>query len=379
MPTYDLLIKGGTVIDPATGLNARRDVAISGGKIAAVEASIPTEQAGQTLDAGGKLVTPGLIDLHAHVFAGVGDGADVDRACLARGSTTICDGGSTGYRAYDGFRRFVVEPSQARVLTWLHISSVGLIDTRVGELTNLLHVDPELAAAKAEANRDNIIGFKIRVSGYVAGGTCKPALRLVRQAADATKLPIMVHIGESAEPLDEVLTFLRPGDVVTHTLTGRRHGILGYDGRVLPAVWEARKNGIHFDSAHGRMHWGFNLIRSALDQGFLPDTISTDVTIPTAADPQFHLPTIMSKLVAMGVGLEQAVAMATSNSARWLNRAGDLGTLQLGAAADVAVIERLEGDFTLRDNEGQTLPAQARLRPVATVRAGQVVPAPTEA
>jgi dihydroorotase len=372
MATYDLLIRGGTVIDPAAGINERRDVAISGGKVAAVEASIGADQAERTLDAAGKLVVPGLIDLHAHLFAGVGGGAEVDRDCLGRGTTTVLDGGSTGSAAYEGFRRYVVEPSKTRVLTWLHISSIGLIDTRVGELTNLLHVDPDGAAAMASAHRDNIIGFKIRVSAYVAGGTAKPALRLIRQAADATGLPIMVHIGEGGEPLNEVLTFLRPGDVVTHTLTGRRHGILGYDGKVLPAVREARQNGIHFDSAHGRGHWGFELIRKVLDQGFVPDSLSTDITAPTAADPQFHLPTIMSKMMALGLPLEQAIPMATSNSARWLKREAELGTLQPGAAGDVAILERLEGDFTLRDNEGQSLQARERLRPVATVLGGQV-------
>jgi dihydroorotase len=372
MPTYDLLIRGGTVIDPAAGLNDRRDVAISGGKVAAVEPSIAADQAAKVLDASGKLVVPGLLDMHAHVFAGVGGGAEVDQDCLARGTTTVLDGGSTGAAAYQGFRRYVVEPSKTRLLTWLHISSIGLIDTRVGELTNLLHVDPDLAASMAEANRDNIIGFKIRISAYVAGGTAKPALKLVRQAADRTGLPIMVHIGEGGEPLNEVLPFLRPGDVVTHTLTGRRHGVLGYDGKVLPAVREARQNGIHFDSAHGRGHWGFDLIRRVLDQDFVPDSVSTDITRPTAADPTFHQPTIMSKLMALGLPLERAIPMATSNSARWLKREGELGTLQPGAAGDVAVLEMLEGSFTFRDNEGQSLQATKRLRPVATILAGDV-------
>lgn len=379
MPIYDLLIHGGILIDPAANLHAERDVAITADTITAVESNLAPDQASRTIDARGKLVLPGLIDLHAHVYPGYGDGTDPEASCVARGTTTVLDGGTTGARGFAGFREFVIRPSRARIRAWLNIASIGLIDTRIGELTNLNAVDPEAAAETAEANRDTIVGFKIRVSGYVAGGTCKPALRLVRQAAEATKLPIMVHIGESFETLPEVLAFLRPGDVVTHTLTGRRHGILDPRGRVLDAVWAARRNGILFDAAHGRMHFGFDLIRRALDQDFLPDTLSTDITVPTASDPTFHLPTLMSKLLALGVGLGDAVALVTSNSARWLRREGEIGTLAVGALADVAILERLEGEVTLHDNEGQTIQAHERLRPWMTVIGGEVVEAPLEA
>ena len=379
MPSYDLMIQGGTAIDPAAGLHAERDVAIAGGKVAAVEASIAADQAARRIDARGKLVLPGLIDLHAHVFAGVGGGADPDLDCVGRGTTTVLDGGSTGMQAFPGLKRYVIQRSRARIQAWLNIASIGLIDTRVGELMNLNHVDPEGAAATAEANRDTIIGFKIRVSGYVAGGTCKPALNLVRQAAEATGLPIMVHIGESFEPLPEVLAFLRPGDVVTHTLTGRRHGILDADGKLLPAVREARQNSVFFDAAHGRSHFGFALIRRALDQGFVPDSLSTDITAFTAADPTFHLPLLISKLMALGLSLDQAVPLVTSNSARYLKREREIGTLQPGASGDVAILELLEGDFTLRDNEGQSIRARQRLRPWLTVRAGEVIEAAAEA
>ncbi len=371
MPTYDLIIRGGTVIDPAAGLHAVRDVAITDGKIAALAESIPADQAGRSVDARGKLVVPGLIDLHAHLFYGYGSGTPPDTSCLARGTTTAYDGGSVGVAAFTAFKTFVISPSRTRVKSWLHISRIGLVDTTFGESTNLIHIDPEAAVRVAEANRDTIIGFKARLSAYVTGGTCKPLLRLLRQAADAAGLPVMCHIGESIEPLPEILTFLKPGDVVTHTLTGRRHGILDYNGNVWPAVREARANGIHFDAAHGRGHFGFALIRRALDQGFLPDTMSTDITSVRAADPTFHLPLLMSKMIAMGVGLDEAVALSTSNSARWMKRSNELGTLQPGAIADVAILEELEGNFTFDDNEGQTMAATRRLRPVTTFLAGE--------
>jgi dihydroorotase len=379
MSTYDLLIRGGTVIDPAARIHDRRDVAISGGKVAAVEPDLGATEAARAVDASGKLVLPGLIDLHAHIFKGYGDGCDPATACLARGTTTVVDGGTVGWRAYAAFREFVVKPSPARIFTLLNISAVGLIDTRVGELSSFLHVDPDGAVRAADANRDNVLGFKIRLSGYVAGGTFKPALRLTRQAADETGLRIMAHIGETTEPLPEALELFKPGDVITHTYTGRRHGILDYNGKLLPAVREARERGVHFDAAHGRMHFGFDLIRRAMDQGFLPDTLSTDITVPTAVDPTFHLPHLMSKLMALGASLDDVVLMTTSNSARWLGLESEIGTLQPGAGADVAILEQLEGQFTFRDNEGQTIQAERRLRPWLTVRAGQVVEAPADA
>jgi dihydroorotase len=379
MASYDLVIRGGTVIDPAANLHARRDVAIAGGKVAAVEERIEAADDARTIDATGKLVLPGLIDLHAHIYTGYGDGADPESGCLARGTTTAVDGGTVGFRGIAGFKAHVIDRARPRVFALLNISSIGLIDTRVGELANLLHVDADGAARAAEEHRGTVIGFKIRLSSYVAGGSFKPALKLVRQAADATGLPIMAHIGDTTEPLAEALPSFRAGDVITHTLTGRRHGILDYQGRVLEAVREARDRGVHFDAAHGRMHWGFDLIRRTLDQGFLPDTLSTDITIPTAADPQFHLPTIMTKLLALGVGLEDVVAMVTSRSARWLKREGEIGTLRPGAVADVAIVERVEGEFMLHDNEGQSLRARERLRPWMTLRAGEAVEALAEA
>lgn len=371
---YDLVIRGGNVLDPAADLRGELDVAIAGGTIAAVEPSIPAEQAAATLDARDKLVLPGIIDLHAHIFRGL-HGADPDTACLARGSTTVLDGGSVGANAFRGFKEFIIERSRPRIQAWLNISAIGLIDTRVGELINLLHVDVDAAVQMAEANRDTIVGFKARLSNYVAGSDFKPALKLARQAAEATKLPIMIHIGDTNEPLPVALAFLRPGDVVTHSLTGRRHGILGYDGKVLPAVLEARRNGVHFDAAHGRSHFGFENVRRILADGFLVDTLSTDISEPTSMDPTFHVPQVMSKLLALGVSLDDLVPLVTTNAARHLSRTGELGTLRPGAAGDVTILELQEGDFTLRDNEGQTVQTDRRLRPWRTVKAGEVVEA----
>ncbi len=375
--TYDLVIHGGTVIDPASGLHAQRDVAISHQKIAAVETAIPPQSAAHSLDARGKLVLPGLIDLHTHIFWGY-HGALPDRACLARGTTTALDGGSTGANAFTAFKSYVVDGSRTHVQAWLNISTVGLIEPRVGELQSLLYVNVDKAVQTAEANRDTIVGFKVRISSYVVGQDFKPVLKLTREAADSAKLPIMVHIGDTEEPLSAALPFLRQRDVVTHTFSGRRHGILDYAGNVLPAVREARAAGVHFDGAHGRRHFGFAAARRALEQGFQVDTLSSDISWPSSSDTCFHLPQVMSKLMAIGVGLDEVVALVTSHPARYLGRPSEIGTLAPGAAADVTVLNLLEGDFTLRDTEGQSVTARQRLQPWRTIITGEVVEATEE-
>ncbi len=375
---YDLVIRGGTVIDPAARMHGVRDIAIRGGRIVAVADRISADQPGDTIDARGKLVLPGLIDLHAHLFFGY-HGARPDEACLPRGTTTAVDGGSAGANAFAGFEEHVIRASRTRVRAWLNISTLGLIEIRVGELMNLLCVDVEAAVRTAKRYPETVIGFKVRLSEYVAGADFKPALRLAREAADAAGLPLMVHIGDTNEPLPVALTFLRPGDVVTHSYTGRRHGILDPDGRVLDAVREARASGVWFDAAHGRRHFGFAAIRSALEQGFLVDTLSSDTSTRSTADPGYHLPLLMSKLMALGLGLEDVVPLVTSNPARFLGCHGELGTLGTGAAADVAILEEVPGPIRLSDAEGQTIEAQRRLRPWRTVRAGRVVEASPDA
>ena len=374
MSAPDLVIRGGTLIDPAAGVHAPRDVAIAAGRVTEVAPNVAA-RGREELDARGKIVTPGLIDLHAHLFAGY-HGTEPDAACLARGTTTAVDAGSSGANAFGLFRTTVIDKSRTRVRAWLNVSTIGLIDIRVGELLSLLHVDVAAAVRTAEAHRGTVVGFKIRISEYVAGADCRPALRLAREAADAVRLPLMVHVGDTNDPLPVALAMLRPGDVVTHSFTGRRHGILDYDGQVLAEVREARRAGIFFDAAHGRRHFGFAAIRRALAQGFCVDTLSSDISSRAVADPGYHLPLLMSKLVALGLPLADAVALVTSGPARVLGFEGELGTLRVGAAADVAVLEEVAGDVTFTDAEGQHVSARSRLAPRFTVRGGEVIAAP---
>jgi dihydroorotase len=369
---YDLVIRGGLMHDPAAGVCGPRDVAIAGSVVAAVAPDIPAHRAKRVLDAGGRVVLPGLIDLHTHTYPGY-HGADPDRVCLPRGTTTAVDGGSSGANAFSGFRRSVVTGSRTRLRAWLNISTIGLIEIRVGELNQLLHADAEAAVRAAEENRDLIVGIKIRISEYVTGADFKPALRIARTAADEAGLPLMVHIGDTNEPLTAALPLLRPGDVVTHTYTGRRHGIFDYDGAVLPAVRQARESGVRFDGAHGRRHFSFDAARRALEQGFPLDTLSSDISVRAIADTSYHLPLIMSKLMALGASLDEVVPLVTRNPARILGAAGELGTLVPGAAGDVAILEVVEADVELTDSEGQRLRARRHLVPWRTVRAGEVV------
>jgi dihydroorotase len=374
----DLLIYGGTVLDPAAKMYGAHDLVIADGRVRAVGGSLPRGQAARELEASGKLVLPGLIDLHTHVFWGY-HGAHADEACLPRGTTTALDAGSCGANAFHAFRELVIKPGRTRVQAWLNISTIGLIDIRVGELLNLLYVDVERAVSVAWADRDLVIGFKIRISEYVAGADFRPALKLAREAADAAQLPIMVHIGETNDPLPTALQYLRPGDMVTHAYTGRRHGILDYRGKLLSGVVEARQAGVWFDAAHGRRHFGFDTIRRALEQDFVVDTLSSDTSSRSVTDAGYHLPLLMSKLMALGMDLREVAALVTSAPARFLGRSEDIGTLRPGARGDVAILERVEGDFTLEDSEGQMLKAHQRLRPWRTVLGGEIVEPPAGA
>lgn len=370
MSDHGLVLRGGEVFDPASGLRGVLDVAFAGDRVTAIASGLT---GADTVDAHGCLVVPGLIDLHSHVFEGIGEGVNADDFGLRRGTTTSVDGGSAGARSFGAFRRITAE-NRCRTLAWLNLSSIGQVDLRVGELMMGPWIDPESAARTAEANRDLIVGFKARLSTYVCGGTAIPILRAVREAAERAGLPFMVHIGDSGEPMTELLPMLRPGDVVTHALTGRKFGLLGPDGAVLPAAFEARERGVLFDAARGRNHVSFPVMQAAVEQGFLPDSLATDVTITTGADPAFGLPLMMTHLLSFGVPIEALVPMVTVNPARAIRR-DDLGRLQVGGGGDATVLRVESGRFTIRDVDGRIRETDQRIAAVGVVRAGTWVPA----
>jgi dihydroorotase len=375
---HDLLLKGGTVIDPANSRHAALDVAIGHGRVQAVEPSIPAGHAIETLDVAGKLVTPGLIDIHAHVFpTGEGVGEETDARCAASGVTAIYDAGSVGSLTFQAGRYLADRAVRTRLGAFVHLSAIGLAGaTRAGELENGRYADPEGCAATIRQNRDLAIGVKLRFSHKLLWRYDTEPLRMARSAADMADVPLMVHITDAALPVPAILTFLKRGDIVTHCFHAFENGIMGpRHEAVLDEVWAAQKRGVIFDCAHGRHgHFNFPFIRKLLERGFLPDTISTDLTLPAARKgPVFDLPTTMSKLLNLGVSLDDVVRGVTANAARALGVGDRFGTLTPGVPADVAVFEMQEGTFDFVDTDGNHLAGTRRLRALLTVRDGRIV------
>jgi dihydroorotase len=377
MARYDLAITGGRVVDPAAGLNDYRDVAFRDGVVVAVEARIDPRDAAETIDATGSLVTPGFIDAHVHIFPGVSHyGVVPDDTCLPHGATTVVDAGSAGADTFPGFRRYVIEASETRIFAHLNISSMGMICEEIGELDDIKWANIPKALAMIERNRDVILGVKVRLT---KDQICSEAsgirpLFLAREAADAAGLPIMVHPQDSwAESIDQVLAVLRGGDQMTHMYHGMRHGIFGDDGRIRRSVHEARERGVHFDVGHGAGSFKWGIAEAALEQGFTPTTISSDLHTHNIDGPVFDLVTVMSKFLHLGMPLEEMLSRVTSTPAAVIGQAGRLGTLAVGAAGDAVVVEIEEGRFPLVDSHGETRVAPQRVLPRVVVKAGKRV------
>jgi dihydroorotase len=376
---YDLLIKGGKVIDPAQHTEAVRDVAIKGDKIARVDKDIPANQARQVLKADGNIVTPGLIDLHVHVFPYVGYGVAPDPYCVTRGATTVVDAGTAGALSFQALRHFVVERAETRIRVLLNVAAIGIIAAGellyIGELEDLRYCDPKLAAKVATENRDLIVGLKVRISRKNTGpGTNDiEAMRRARLAADEARIPLMVHIGDSNAPLKEYLALMNQGDIVTHVYNPKANTLLDTNGKLLPEVLEARERGVLFDLGPGQPSFSFAVAEKCLAQGFVVDTISSDTNSLTLSEkPPNDLATAASKLLLLGMSLSDIVARTTINPARALDFGVQIGTLKVGAEADVAVFDLRDGDYMFTDGAGKTRQARHMLTPVATVRGGKI-------
>ncbi len=374
---YDLLLTGGDVLDPGAGIRGTMDVAISGGKIAAVAPGLSSTQARRTISVKGRVVTPGLVDIHAHVLVnGFDMGMRTDHYCRGSGVTTLCDAGSTGSANFSGLRDVLDHHVRTRVRAFVNLSAIGIVGTsRGGELAHFPYADPEGCARTIVENPDLAIGVKLRFGpGLVWEYSAEP-VKLARRTADmAGGVPMMMHITDSPVPLPQLIAHMKPGDIVTHCYHGRNHGIMGQEKQfVLKEVVEAQRAGIVFDCAHGRSHFNFRMIEKALDQGFLPDTISTDLTMTSASrGPVWDLPTTMTKLLHFGMPLEEVVRRATAAPARILGYEGTVGTLKPGANADVSVFELRDGSFELRDSDGNTIAAKRRLLAQLTVKDGRI-------
>jgi len=373
---YDLLVTDGEVVDPSAGLKGLLDVAISGGKIVEVARSLPKSEARRTINARGLLVTPGLVDIHAHIFVNAHDmGGHTDHFCQASGVTTLCDAGSTGSATFAGLRQVIDREVRTRTRAFVNLSAIGIVGTsRGGELSHFPYADPEGCARTIAENPDLAIGVKLRYGpGLVWEHTTEP-VKLARRTAATAGVPLMIHITDSPIPLPEILAEMAPGDIITHCYHGRANGIMGAEKQfILKEVVEAQRHGIIFDCAHGRNHFSFPMIEKALDQGFLPDTISTDLTFGSATrGPVWDLTTTMSKLLHFGMSLEELVRRATAVPAKILGYEGTIGTLRPGANADVALLERRAGNFAMTDSDGNTVTAKERLIARTTLKDGRV-------
>jgi len=368
-PEYDLVIWGGRVIDPGQRVDRMADVAIRDGKIVAVKPAISPSSAKETIDATGKFVTPGLIDIHTHMA----DPMMTPAMVLKDGVTSLIDGGSRGCDNPDDLLA-IAQKAPNRLRIFLNIGHLGVLPE--GELLKLEDAKPDATRQVIERNRQWIVGIKARLSVNVAGQNDREALRRARQAADALKVPIMIHMGQSVSPLPDILALLRSGDIVTHLYSPPPHGILGDDGKLLSAVIEARKRGVLFDLGNGRNgHITWEVAESAMGQGFLPDTISTDMTAIGRTYQVFNIQNVMSKMLMLGMTVNQVIACVTANAARAIPEFKTFGTLKLGAVADVAVMELKDGEFEFVDNVDTKRTGRKKLFPYAAVVGGKRVQA----
>ena len=384
---YDLLIKGGTVIDPSQALHDKRDVAFLDRKVAAVESSIPEAEARETFDASGHIVTPGLIDLHAHAYWGASDpGIPADSANVAKGVTTAVDAGSAGARTFPAFRKWVLERSDTRLFALLNISSMGMVGgNEIPELLDMRWAEVDKAVESWRANKEYVLGIKARLGRVQCLDNDVEALNRSLEAAEAMDGFVMIHVGNTATPLEDLCAMLRPGDVVTHSFGGMEDLLIDDSGKVRDGFKEAAKRGVVFDVGHGGGSFSFTSAEKAIADGFPPGNISTDLHQESVDGPVFDMLTTMSKFIHLGLSLDEVVRLTTQTTAQIMGMAGTLGTLAVGAEGDAAIVKLLEGRFPLVDRLGTrldfhglkweapvTVNAKQKLDHVATVRDGKM-------
>jgi dihydroorotase len=383
---FDLVVKGGEVLDPSQNLKAARDVGIRFGTIEALAADIPAERALRLLDARGKTVTPGLIDLHAHVFPyGSAIGIPADELVPHQGTTTVVSAGDAGANNLAVFRRHIAAQTRTRLYAFVHIANMGLTGFPVPELFNINYAQVEAAARALAENQDMCLGVKVRMSeNVIAQHGLEPLKRAIRAceiagpSASGIGGKVMCHIGgvQTQAMMSEVLDTLRPGDILTHCYSGAPN-VAGQgtnivqEGRLLPAALAAKQRGVVFDVGHGGGSFDYTIAEAAIQQGAPPDTISSDIHVFSGNTPGMPFLTwVMSKFLNLGFTLEQIIAMATTNPAKAIGRQAKLGTLQVGAPADLTLLELVEGPVSFVDTRNNTRQGRVHIRPAQTVSGG---------
>src|SRR3954470_8388430 len=375
---FDLVIKGGDVLDPSQSLRGKRDIGIRWGVVEAIEPEIPAARALKIIDASGKLVTPGLIDLHSHVYPyGSAIGIPADELPQFQCTTTTVSAGDAGVNNLAALRRYIVAQSRARIYAFVHIANHGLSAFPVAELYNIDHAQMEACAMTLAENPDFLLGVKVRMSENVIFKHGLEPLKRAIQACEMCGWPakMMVHIGgvETKELMSQILDLLRPGDVLTHAYSGAPNiggafTNIVQDGKLLPAALAAKQRGVIFDVGHGGGSFDFTVAEVAIPGGCTPDTISSDIHVFSGNSPGMpYLPNVMSKFMLLGFSLEQVVAMATTAPGKIINKAPKIGTLQVGAPGDVAIMELVEGPVSFVDTRNNKRDGKAILKPVQTV------------
>ncbi len=373
--TYNLILKGGRVIDPSQDLDRVTDVAFSGGRVAKVGDGIKSGGDVDVRDVSGLIVTPGLIDLHTHVYwGGTSLGIDAENFCRASGVTTAVDAGSAGPGNWPGFRRHVIERSQVRILAYLHVSFAGIFGfdrlVQVGESEDIRLMAPIDAAGVADRNRDLIVGIKVRVGLHASGHQGTAPLDIALQVAEEVGLPVMAHIDHPPPSYEEVLDRLRPGDVLTHAFRPFPNAPCTSQGSVKQAVIAARKRGVLFDIGHGMGSFSFKTARAMLANGFYPDTISSDIHALCIDGPAFDQVTTLSKFLCLGMGLNEVIRRTTVNAAMAVKR-HELGSLKPGSAGDATILSVREGKFDYVDVEGEHMTGERKIFSEGSVIAGK--------
>lgn len=375
-PTHDLLLTGGTLLDPAQGIHGRRDIAFKDGLVAAVAERISRASAATTVDVAGRLITPGLIDLHGHFYHGGNPTAvHADRICLSSGTTTGVDAGSAGFLNYQAMRDYVFPAHRTRLLAFLHIGAIGLAANRIlgGGLHDMRIIDVDQTADAIKSNPGFCFGVKVRMHvNAVAYWNAHSAMKAARAAADKSGGRLMVHVSGTPIPLPEVLEYLGPGDISTHAFNGNPESILDGRGKLRPEVRAAADRGVIMDVAHAGVHCDVEVVKAAMAQGLLPDTISTDIHNPPPERTVYLMNDLVSKFHALGLPLKDAVAASTSRPARVLGLQDTLGSLTPGMAGDAAVFDMREGRFVWHDMAGHNVEGNLRLDTYLTVLSGAV-------
>src|SRR5262245_4485793 len=373
---YDLLLKGGTVVDPSTGLDGVSDVAVQNGLIARIGPNIAAAEATRTIQVAGRLVTPGLIDLHAHVFDGfTRNGVHPDLGGVHAGVTTIVDAGSAGAATFAGFPRHIIPRCQTEIIPFLHICQTGL--ATMPDIIAETSVNLEDTLRVADQYKGLICGIKARMVSPALEIMGMEMPRLAKRAARESGIKLMMHIGDTEKRYDptvirKLLPLLEAGDILTHYFTANPGGVLDANGKLVPETREAADRGVWFDTAHGRMNFSFDVGRRIIDQGLLPHCISTDLTVPGRINTVHSMTEMMTRFLGLGFTLAQIVTMCTANQARAIGQERRLGSLMVGRQADISVLELRDGDWVVYDVLGASLRVTKSFVPFVTVKRGQV-------